>query len=304
MASPATAVTHRRTDSTHSLEGRKSRFSRHANWNGRILADGSPSLEDGNTLAGDGEGKPATYDHEAGQLPEEDARMAPSRMGCACLETGTLTAEISAAGCCVLGWKGYVKDVPQVTFSQRKALPWLMSAGCGLALALGAASPAKAITYNFENVKFTDFDEPGTTGTISGNFEFTGTTASLLAGQSVFIDYSGTSSGNFTFLPSSTTVLTGSLRNIIFLNNPVGNSNFLSLNLGSDLSSAPGTVSSITGGYYCLSGNLLSNCFDNRIRFGPISGTVRSVPSPVSIVGLAPLMAMTLFRKRFSKLSA
>ncbi|MFN7882040.1 MAG: hypothetical protein ACK5PF_03365, partial [bacterium] len=98
MASPATAVTHRRTDSTHSLEGRKSRFSRHANWNGRILADGSPLLEDGNTLAGDGEGKPATCGHEAGQLPEEDARMAPSRMGCACLETGTFAAGFMAPG--------------------------------------------------------------------------------------------------------------------------------------------------------------------------------------------------------------
>jgi hypothetical protein len=199
--------------------------------------------------------------------------------------------------------------------SPRNRLLWLMGAGCGLALALGAANPAEAITYNFENVTIAGVVIPAGatdngTGTIVGSFEFNGTNASIQSGQSVTINYIGstsTNSFNFTFLPASTTVAytaSGGGSRIVFQNNPVGSSNYLLMTFNRPLSTAPDTVANFSGGYYCFSGSIAANCHTNRSQFVSVSGSATSVPSPVSIVGLAPLMAMALFRKRFSKLSA
>jgi hypothetical protein len=180
-----------------------------------------------------------------------------------------------------------------------------MGASCGIVLTLGVADPAEAITYNFEKVTFS-YDPDGAGSTIKGSFDYNGTAPSLLPGQTVAVDFAGTTPADVTFTSANTNVIypaTDTNPNTLAFAIAPTNTTFLFLNLSGPLLTTPNTPINLTGGYWCPSGDLASNCFANRRRFTSISGTVRSVPSPASAAVLAPLMALALYRKRFSKLA-
>jgi hypothetical protein len=187
----------------------------------------------------------------------------------------------------------------------RRLVPWLVGTGCVTTLTLGVASPANALTYVLENITFSYNDGTGTVGgnTITGSFERTNGIGPLFfrSDQSITIDFKGIKPNDFTYDSSNTTFsTTGTTRNVRF--NVIGDpSPSLILSFRDPIPTVWGGTSPLLGfgSPYSVPGT--GETFALTANPG---GLVRAVPSPASLAALAPLTALALYRKRFSKLSS
>lgn len=202
-----------------------------------------------------------------------------------------------------------------MVFPSCSRLPWLKGACCGIVLTLGVANPAKAIQYNFQNVTFSY--RAATSGpivngsTITGSFEYNGTVASILPGQSIFVNFIDNNPADLTYTSSNSAVdypatlpAPAPPNSIRFFWPQLNNTSNLFLTLSGPLSTAPNTSINIVSGFFCQFNVASPDCADPRRRFDftSVSGSVVSVPSPTSAAVVAPLMAVALYRKRFNKL--
>lgn len=188
----------------------------------------------------------------------------------------------------------------------RRLLPWLVGTGCVTTLTLGVAGPAKALTYVLENITFRYNDGTGIVdgNTITGSFERDITTGPpfFRPGQSITIDFKGVKPNDFTFDSSNTSLTTsGSTRNL-WLTIKGDSSASLIISFLDPLPKVWGDTSPHIGfASFPYTDPVTREAFTLTANPG---GLVRAVPSPASLAALAPLTALALYRKRFSKLSS
>lgn len=205
----------------------------------------------------------------------------------------------------------------------------MVGAGCGIATVLAAASPAEAILYTFTSAGFTS---SAGNGTITGTFDWTGTSGSngtintwnVSTTNPSLINIPATSSGTAfqNGVASGTASWNASTNRLEFTRiTPTGNSmstntitEYLRIYLDPDLSPNQNFTSNLSqfasGGLnYCnvLSGSGSGKCSNNptTLAFSAVSGSVKSaVPSPLSFMMLAPLSSLLVLRRRFRPLTA
>lgn len=197
--------------------------------------------------------------------------------------------------------------VPHGSMASRlpKLLPCLVGAGCGLAVALGSASPAEAVVYTFNNAKY---NINSTEYTVSGSFDWNGTsnTTTNITSFNTIQTNRWFNSANF----ATSATYNVSSKTLSFFNDTyAGTQNIVITNL---------TLDNSSGQNFSLSGlgnnnNSLSVrwCIKSQGNCGPLGtsannkftgGTLTSVPFQSSALILAPFSGLLLLRKRFRKL--
>jgi hypothetical protein len=203
-----------------------------------------------------------------------------------------------------------------------KLAAFLVGAGCGIATVLAAASPAEAVTYFFNSASFT-YASSATgntggffTGTITGSFDYNGsvTNNGPLSNVSVVFTNACTSFSSNTCNTVGTRTYsagywTTSVNYLYFTDN--GPEPDVRLTLSDNLPFTGGSVNILPSESSARSGwrsgvtiPPTSTSFNNgtaRVDFSAVSGDV--VPSPLSLMMLAPFSSLLVLRRRFRPLT-